>query len=344
MTPPAQQATVHVDAVVLKAPTAVVASSDATSSSTSAGVSTTSVIEPLQIGDTCQVLWRDGTTYLMAKVIERRLYPSCPSPPSSSSSQQPPLPANRAGTHRPSLSSRHTPFHEGGVAQDKHDDDRIKKLENLGNATVAAVEAAERKRPREEDGQETEEGKEKGDDSLATEEFTDSCSPLVEEPVLKRSKGRYGEITAVVQSATTNTNDAGAKDSHPILSVKEPSSDSENEASATLDSGNGVGIGEVELAVKIAAADSKGERQARGQGQQQHQKQQAQTAQKRVRKRDDELSSAAGGGVSAWNILYYVHYLEHDRYVKTLCFFNMFRFSIASKLFGLIEHRSYSNK
>jgi hypothetical protein len=33
------------------------------------------IAAPLQIGDTCQIVWRDGTTELSAEVIERRRAP-----------------------------------------------------------------------------------------------------------------------------------------------------------------------------------------------------------------------------------------------------------------------------
>ena len=32
-------------------------------------------IDPLQIGDTCQILWRDGTTHLLASIVERKRIP-----------------------------------------------------------------------------------------------------------------------------------------------------------------------------------------------------------------------------------------------------------------------------
>jgi histone acetyltransferase MYST1 len=55
------------------------ASPMATSASSSSGADNSStpliMIEPLEIGDVCQVLWRDGSTHLLASIVERKLDP-----------------------------------------------------------------------------------------------------------------------------------------------------------------------------------------------------------------------------------------------------------------------------
>ena len=51
---------------------AAAASNESTTSSPMKEETTAQVIAPLEIGDTCQVLWRDGSTHLAAKIIERK--------------------------------------------------------------------------------------------------------------------------------------------------------------------------------------------------------------------------------------------------------------------------------
>mmetsp|Transcript_12893 Transcript_12893/g.27176 ORF Transcript_12893/g.27176 Transcript_12893/m.27176 type:complete len:705 (+) Transcript_12893:65-2179(+) len=69
--PAAEHATAAAAAPKSSAPSSTTA---ATTKGTPAGSTPTDppFLDALQIGDTCQVLWRDGKTYLLAKVIERK--------------------------------------------------------------------------------------------------------------------------------------------------------------------------------------------------------------------------------------------------------------------------------
>lgn len=78
----ATEAAAAAAAVVVSCPTTAAAANatDASPMATSASPSSAGgydslslIVEPLEIGDVCQVVWRDGTTHLLASIVERKL-------------------------------------------------------------------------------------------------------------------------------------------------------------------------------------------------------------------------------------------------------------------------------
>mmetsp|Transcript_30633 Transcript_30633/g.61478 ORF Transcript_30633/g.61478 Transcript_30633/m.61478 type:complete len:221 (-) Transcript_30633:463-1125(-) len=63
-------ATTAADPSLTTAPAAANSETQAAATATAAEVVT--IVAPLEIGDTCQVLWRDGSTHLASKIIERK--------------------------------------------------------------------------------------------------------------------------------------------------------------------------------------------------------------------------------------------------------------------------------
>jgi len=90
---PADNIATDAAAAAVSSPVAIAAAAatDASPMATSASSSSSSpaggggndgpliVIEPLEIGDLCRVVWRDGTTDLLASIVERKLDPKRPS-------------------------------------------------------------------------------------------------------------------------------------------------------------------------------------------------------------------------------------------------------------------------
>mmetsp|Transcript_30790 Transcript_30790/g.63257 ORF Transcript_30790/g.63257 Transcript_30790/m.63257 type:complete len:695 (+) Transcript_30790:50-2134(+) len=243
--PAAEHATAAAAAPKSSAPSSTTA---ATTKGTPAGSTPTDppFLDALQIGDTCQVLWRDGKTYLLAKVIERK---------------------NRDGT-QPAVS---TAFSGGG---------------GIGRSNDVIASAAGEKKRRRDDVTE----------GSAGEALAETVSNAGAEPSSKRNKVEGGKARA---------GEPGAK--------RSGKGKSSLKTSPKFQSGVTLGVGGVLQTEPVIVSGGKGGKDIISKEQQhlqQWQQLQQQQQQQQLLSPQDQPQQPR---ISAWDLLYYVHYVEHDR-------------------------------
>mmetsp|Transcript_5209 Transcript_5209/g.8194 ORF Transcript_5209/g.8194 Transcript_5209/m.8194 type:complete len:658 (-) Transcript_5209:324-2297(-) len=258
-TNPILVAPAHAPATVIAPNATVAATSSVTTGSNNAAADDDAIkpyIEPLQIGDSCHVLWRDGTTHLLAKVVERKRDP-----------EQKEL----VRTTMPTIVSAIVVAPPAVV---------VTTIDTAVAATEAGSEGGgdgllegEKKRSHDADGKQG--GKDEAVTAVATVNHADSTiadAGNTEEPALKRSK--LDEAAVMDPNAT-----AAGEGSNNNAPVNDPT--------------GGAKEGQLKAPPE----------------QQLHQSQQATTTTSDGQQQQKQQPPK----LSAWDLLYYVHYEEHDR-------------------------------